>query len=80
MLISASNVHRINADDELFATISGKLHLKLASVIRLGPRAPSCMTWSSSRSPILMVRFRTVACVSVGSVGRKSASTFSACR
>ncbi|MER9075430.1 hypothetical protein NKH80_21880 [Mesorhizobium sp. M0904] len=41
MLISATNVRRIDADDELFAPISGKLHLKLASVIRLGPRAPS---------------------------------------
>lgn len=60
--------------------ISGKLHLKLASVIRLGPRTPvSCMTCSSSRLPFLMVRLRTVACVSVGSVGRKSASTFAAC-
>ncbi|TIP18503.1 hypothetical protein [Mesorhizobium sp.] len=38
MLVSATNVRRINADDELFAPISGKLHLKLASVIRLGPR------------------------------------------
>lgn len=41
MLISATNVRRINADDELFAPISGKLRLKLASAIRLGPRAPS---------------------------------------
>ncbi|MER8750373.1 hypothetical protein NKH57_14005 [Mesorhizobium sp. M1050] len=41
MLISATNLRHINADDELFARISGKLHLKLASVIRLGSRAPS---------------------------------------
>lgn len=30
----------IDADNELFAPIAGKLHLKLASVIRLRPRAP----------------------------------------
>jgi hypothetical protein len=35
MLISAANVRRINADDELFASIAGKLHFELASFIRL---------------------------------------------
>ena len=35
---------------------------------------------SSRRSPILLVRLRAVACISVGSIGKKSVSTFAACR
>jgi hypothetical protein len=31
---------RIDADDELFAAIAGKQHLKLATVIRLRSRPP----------------------------------------
>ncbi|WP_292093319.1 hypothetical protein, partial [Mesorhizobium sp.] len=33
----AANMRSIDADDELFASIAGKLHFKLASFVRLRP-------------------------------------------
>ncbi|MCY1745388.1 hypothetical protein [Ensifer sp. SL37] len=74
---------RVDADDELLASVTRKLHFKLSAFLRLIidlARRSSRAIWSSSRSPILMVRLRTVACVSVGSTGRNSASTVAACR
>ncbi|MFD1973549.1 hypothetical protein ACFSQQ_02160 [Mesorhizobium kowhaii] len=38
--IGAANMCRIDADDELFASVAGKLHFKLASIVPLSSRAP----------------------------------------
>ncbi|MGX5832415.1 hypothetical protein [Mesorhizobium sp. 43Arga] len=72
-------MRRIGDNDEFIARIAGKPDFELAAIHCLRHRPPFFLCEPVVEPlPTLIVRLRTVAYVSVGSIGRNSASTFAA--